>query len=470
MTDILSLDGASLLAAYRNRTLSPVETVRAVLAGIEKHEPAINAFTLVEAEGALAAARAAEARWAEGTARLAEGLPVTVKDNMIWAGKPTRRGSRVTGSEPAEENAPALDRLIEAGAIPIGKTTMPEYGWKGLSDSPLTGLTRNPWDTRMTAGGSSAGAAAAAVLNLGVLHLGTDGAGSIRIPAGFCGLFGIKPSFGRVPAHPPSPFAIVSHVGPLTRTVRDAALMLSIVAAPDPRDITATTARAPDYRVGLGDGIRGLRVAWSPRLGYVETLDPEVEAAAAAGARAFEELGATVEEADPGFDDPIGILETLWNVSAWNVVRAVPEERRGELDPGLLAIALKGRDISGSDFVAAANARNALSLAMARFHARYDLLLTPTLAVPAFPVGRDSPGGRFGANWLAWTPYSYPFNLTLQPAASVPCGATAEGLPVGLQIVGPMGRDDLVLQAARAFESVRPWPTLSAPRVRHPAA
>jgi aspartyl-tRNA(Asn)/glutamyl-tRNA(Gln) amidotransferase subunit A len=469
MHDILAFDGASLLAAYRSRSLSPVEVVRAVLAGIERHNPSVNAFNLVDAEGALAAAQASESRWASGRPLgLADGLPFTVKDNMIWAGRPTRRGSTTTDTTLASENAPAVDRLLESGAIPIGKTTLPEFGWKGLGDNPLTGFTRNPWDTRMTPGGSSAGAAAATVLNLGVFHLGTDGAGSIRIPAGFCGLYGLKPSYGRVPAYPPSPFAIVSHVGPMTRTVGDAALMLSVVASPDPRDITAMNAAPSDYRIGLQDGLRGLKAAWSPRLGYVRQLDPEIESLSAAAARAFEELGVVVEEADPGFADPVETLNALWHVGAWSVARAIPEARRSELDPGFLAIAERGRTILGSDFVAAANARSALFATMARFHERYDLLLTPTLATPAFEVGRNTPSdGTFGDDWLAWTPYSYPFNLTLQPAASVPCGLTAAGLPAGLQIVGPMLRDDLVLKASRAFESIRPWPTLSEPRVSH---
>jgi aspartyl-tRNA(Asn)/glutamyl-tRNA(Gln) amidotransferase subunit A len=469
MNDILALDGASLIAAYRNRTLSPVEAARAVLAGIDRFNPIINAFNAVDAEGALAEARQSEERWAQGRPKgLADGLPFTVKDNIIWAGHPARRGSRTTSPEPVTESAPAVDRMIEAGAIPVAKTTLPEFGWKGLSDSPLTGLTRNPWDTRMTTGGSSAGGAAAAALNLGVIHLGTDGAGSIRIPASFSGVFGIKASFGRVPAYPPSPFAIVSHVGPLARTVRDAALALGIIAGPDHRDMTAMTTPPQDYRVGLEDGLKGLRIAWSPRLGYVRKLDAEVEELTGAAARAFEELGAVVEEADPGFDDPIETLSTLWFVGAWSVVRAIPDERRREVDPGLMAVAEKGRAISGSDFVAAANARGALFSAMARFYERFDLLLTPTLATRAFEVGHNvPPDGRFGEDWIAWTPYSYPFNLTLLPAASVPCGLTKAGLPVGLQIVAPMGREDLVLRASRAFESVRPWPSLSEPRVRH---
>ena len=467
MPDCLSLDGTSLLAAYRTGALSPREVVRAALDAIERHNPAVNAFCSVDGDGALGAAAASEERWRRGTpVGPLDGLPVTVKDNIAWAGHPSRRGSRTAPSEPVPESAPAVERLLGAGAIPLGKTTLPEFGWKGLGDSPLTGNTLNPWDTRLTTGGSSAGAGAAAALNLGVMHLGTDGAGSIRIPASFCGVFGLKPSYGRVPSYPPSPFAIVSHVGPITRTVRDAALMLSTIAMPDSRDITALRTPAPDYRVGLEDGLRGLRIAWSPRLGYVERLDPEVEAACAQAVRAFEELGALVEEADPAFADPIAILNTLWHVGAWSAVRAVPEERRAEMDPGLLALADNGRSILGADFVAAANARGALSHAMARFHTRYDLLVAPTLATAAFAAGHNTPAdGRFGEDWLAWTPYSYPSNLTLQPAATVPCGLTSSGLPVGLQIVGPMLRDDLVLQASRAFEAIRPWAVLSEPGV-----
>jgi len=468
MNDILALDGASLLAAYRTRILSPLEATDAFLGAIERLNPAVNAFNVVDPERARSAARASEQRWAKNAPRgIADGLPFTVKDNLLWAGHPIRRGSRTSAPEPVAESAPAVDRLIESGAVPLGKTTLPEFGWKGIGDSPLTGITRNPWDTRVTTGGSSAGAAAAAVLNLGILHLGTDGAGSIRIPAGFCGVYGIKPSFGRVPAYPPSPFAIVSHVGPLTRSVRDAAFMMSVIAAPDPRDMTAMNTPAPDFRIGLEDGVRGLRIAWSPRLGYVKTLHPEVEALTAAAARAFEELGATVEEADPGFANPVDTLNTLWHGGAAALVRAIPESRRSEVDPGLLVHAKLGWNLLAGDFAAAANARFPLSTAMARFHERYDLLLTPTLATPAFAVGHNvPPDGGFGDDWVGWTPYSYPFNLTLQPAATVPCGFTKGGLPVGLQIVAPMRRDDLVLRASRAFESIRPWPSLSEPRIK----
>lgn len=468
MKDILSLDVAALVGAYRARKLSPREAIGAVLDGIERHDPAVNAFTVVARESAAKAAAASERRWAKGApSGPLDGVAFTVKDNIVWKGQPTRRGSKTTDETPSPESAPAVDRLLEAGAIPVGKTTLPEFGWKGLGDSPLYGLVRNPWDTRMTTGGSSAGAGAAAALGLGPLHLGTDGAGSIRIPASFCGIYGIKPTFGRVPAYPPSPFAIVSHVGPMTRSVADAAVMLGAIGAPDPRDMTALVTPPPDYLAGLELGVRGLRIAWSPRLGYVRNLDPEVEAVTAEAARVFQELGATVEEADPGFAAPMETLETLWHVGAWSVLRAIPEARWGEIDPGFVAVAEKGRTLLGADFVAAANARGALYLATERFHERYDLLLTPTLATAAFEAGNNTPpDGRFGANWIDWAPYSYPFNLTGQPAATVPCGFTRAGLPVGLQIVGAVQRDGQVLRASRAFECARPWETLKAPRVR----
>ena len=467
MTDLATLDGSGLADAYRSGTLSPVEAVRDTFARADRHGPAINAFVLLDEAGALARAAESERRWRAG-APLGplDGLPVTIKDNVNWAGHPCRRGSRTSHDGPAAEDAPCVAALLAAGAVLIGKTTLPEFGWKGLGDSPLTGATRNPWDTRTTTGGSSAGAAAAAALNLGVMHVGTDGAGSIRIPAAFTGVFGLKPSYGRVPAHPPSPFAIVSHVGPITRTVRDAALMLSAMSRPDPRDMTAQAAPVGDLAGGLDAGVRGLRIAWSPRLGYVSDLDPEVERLTAEAARAFADLGAVVEEADPGFADPVETLNTLWRVGAWSVLRAIPRERWPEIDPALVAEGEAGRGIEAADYVAAANARNALFSTMARFHQRYDLLLTPALAVPAFPVNRLAPEGDDRPGWLGWTPYSYPFNLTHQPAASVPCGLTAAGLPVGLQIVGPMLADARVLQAARAFEAARPWPVLDAPRVR----
>jgi aspartyl-tRNA(Asn)/glutamyl-tRNA(Gln) amidotransferase subunit A len=465
-TEISQLSGSDLLRLYRRRELSPVDVVSDALDRIERLQPQINAFVLVDTEGALAAARASEARWAKGEPKdLVDGLPVTIKDIIDVKGQPTRKGSLTTTATPAAHDAPAVARLREQGAIILGKTTTPEFGWIGVCHSPLTGITRNPWNRERTTGGSSGGAAAAALLNLGVLHLGTDGAGSIRIPAAFTGVFGIKPSYGRVPAYPASAFTVLAHQGPLTRTVNDAALMLSVIGQPDMRDTTAWNTPAPDYRIGLDDGVRGLRIAWSPRLGYVKELDADVEAAAHKAAQVFADLGAHVEEADPGFAEPIDMEKKIWYAVASTLVDAVPPPAREQMDDGLRRMADEGRRYSLADYLAAHTHRTELALHMLHFHERYDLLLTPQMPIPALEAGRVTPAdGRFGEDWINWSPYTYPFNLTQQPAASVPCGFSSDGLPLALQIVGPPRNDALVLRAARAFESVQPFATLKEPR------
>jgi aspartyl-tRNA(Asn)/glutamyl-tRNA(Gln) amidotransferase subunit A len=466
MPDIKSLTAAELLRLYRRRELSPVEVTRDQLDRIERFQPAINAFIIVDREGALAAAKASETRWRKGEPiGLVDGIGATVKDNVWLKGFPSRRGSVTSDPAPINADAPAPARLREQGAVILGKTTLPEFGWIGACHSPLTGITRNPWKLDRTPGGSSGGAAAAALLNLGHLHIGTDGAGSIRIPAAFTGVFGIKPSFGRVAAYPASPFSILAHVGPLTRTVSDAALMLSVIGEPDERDMVAWNTPTPDYRVGLEDGVRGLRVAWSPRLGYVQKLHPEVEAATKKAAQAFADMGAIVEEADPGFGDPYEMIMALWGAVSNMIVNAAPEGDRARMDPGFRAMAELGKNYSLADYLAAFTARADIANAMVRFHEKYDLLLTPQMPIPALEAGRVTPAdGSYGDNWINWSPYTYPFNLTQQPAASVPCGFSSDGLPIGLQIVGPARRDHLVLRAARAFESAHPWTTLDAPR------
>jgi aspartyl-tRNA(Asn)/glutamyl-tRNA(Gln) amidotransferase subunit A len=466
MPDIKSLTAADLLRLYRKRELSPVEVTREQLDRIETFQPVINAFILVDRDGALKAAQASEARWLKGApVSPADGLGATVKDNVWLKDFPSRRGSLTIDPSAMKADAPAVARLREAGAVILGKTCLPEFGWIGATHSPLTGITRNPWKLDRTPGGSSGGAAAAALLNLGHLHIGTDGAGSIRIPAAFTGVFGIKPSYGRVAAYPASPFSILAHVGPLTRTVADAALMLSVIGGPDERDMTAWNTPTPDYRVGLDDGVRGLRVAWSPRLGYVKKVHPEVEAATKKAAQVFAELGAIVEEADPGFPEPFDMIMTLWGAVSAMIVAAAPEPDRARMDSGFLKMAEMGKKYSLADYLAAYVARQDLAIAMARFHKTYDLLLTPQMPVPAIEAGRVTPAdGSYGDNWINWSPYTYPFNLTQQPAASVPCGFSSDGLPIGLQIVGPARQDHLVLRAARAFEGARPFQFLDVPR------
>jgi aspartyl-tRNA(Asn)/glutamyl-tRNA(Gln) amidotransferase subunit A len=463
MADLHALTAHEMVGLYRRRALSPVEVVRDVLERIERFQPVVNAFVLVDGDRALDAARASEARWVASRPQgLLDGVPVTVKDN-VWAKNwPTRKGSAISEDGPTAADAPAVARLREHGAIILGKTTLPEFGWTGICHSPLTGITHNPWKVGMTPGGSSGGAAVAALLNLGALHLGTDGAGSIRIPAAFTGVFGLKPSFGRVPAYPPSPVTVLAHQGPITRSVTDAALMMNVIAAPDGRDMTAWNIPAPDFRIGLSDGVQGLRVAWSPRLGYVSKVDPDIEAATETAAHVFEDLGAKVERADPGFDSPYDTVRAMWGAASAAVVFAVPERERAKMDPGYVRLAEEGRGYSAADYIAAYQRRSELANVMLRFHERYDLLLTPQMPVPAFAVGHTKPP-ESDYGWIDWSPFTYPFNLTQQPAASVPCGFTSDGLPIGLQIVGPPHRDHLVLRAARAFESARPFKFLSAP-------
>jgi aspartyl-tRNA(Asn)/glutamyl-tRNA(Gln) amidotransferase subunit A len=454
--DITRLSATELLGLYRRLELSPVEATRAVLAQIDSQNPAINAYCLVRGDEALAAARASEGRWAAGEPMgLLDGVPVSVKDLLLTRGWPTLRGSRATdASGPWTVDAPAVARLREHGAVLLGKTTTPEWGWKAVTDSPLTGVTRNPWDVSRTPGGSSGGAAAAVACGLGPLALGTDGAGSIRIPASFCGIVGLKPTQGRVPVYPPSAFGTLSHVGPMARTVADAALLLDVIGAPDPRDSLALDRCVPGELEAAR--VSGLRVAYSPALGYAQ-VDPEVAAAVQAAVSALESCGARVTVADPGFASPVATLNVLWYAGAAAIVDDIPAERRNLVDPGLAEVASEGRGYSALDYVRALRERAALGVAMGAFHESYDLLVTPTEPIVAFAAGTEVPAGSADPRWPSWTPFTYPFNLSHQPAATVPCGFSAAGLPVGVQVVGARHADSLVLSACAAIEAALPW-------------
>jgi aspartyl-tRNA(Asn)/glutamyl-tRNA(Gln) amidotransferase subunit A len=455
--DVAYASAVALLDLYRRRALSPVEATRLILDRVDALQPRINAFCIVDRDGALAAARASEERWLRGEAvgRL-DGVPVTIKDLILMHGFPTRRGSRlVEPDQDWSEDAPATARLRDAGAVIIGKTTTPEFGWKALGDSPLTGITRNPWDLSRTPGGSSAGAAAACAAGLGPLHVGSDGAGSIRIPSAFTGVFGLKPSFGRVPGHPPSPMGLLAHIGPMARTVTDAALLLTVLSGHDHRDPYALPPEDKDYLAGLDEGVRGWRIAYSPTLGYAK-VDPEIAAAAAEAARQFEAIGAIVEPVETIFASPRDALFTLWAAGAAKLLAGLPADRREVIDPGLIATAAEGDRMSAVDYLGADLVRTALARQMAAFHRNYDVLLTPMMPVPALPVGQDLNDPATERHWIDWSPFSYPFNMTRQPAASVPCGLTRAGLPIGLQIVGPLYADHRVLRAARAFEMTQP--------------
>ncbi|MEO7115853.1 MAG: amidase [Caldimonas sp.] len=469
-TDLADCSANELLRLYRTRAASPVEATRAVLARIERLDPVVNAFVRVAAESALDSARASEARWAlVAPCGTLDGVPMSIKDLILVAGMPTLRGSRTVDPNQAwDVDAPVVARVREAGAVILGKTTTPEFGCKGETNSPLTGITRNPWNPERTAGGSSGGTAAAIACGMGPLSIGTDGAGSVRIPGAFCGNFGLKPSFGRVPAYPLSPFGSVAHLGPHTMSVADAALLMNVIKRPDARDWTALPADDSDYTRGLDDGIRGLRVAFSPTLGYATNVDPEVAAAVAAAAAELAALGAHVEEVDPGFDDPLDITTGLWFLGAWTVWNDLTREQQDVVDPDFRAEAMLGERLSALDVQRLHLRRGALGSHMRQFMQRFDLLVTPSVAVPAFVARPAGHSAMDPAAMLGWTPFSYPFNLTQQPACTIPCGLTSDGLPIGLQIVGPMFGDALVLRAARAYETVRPIarPDLAALRPR----
>ncbi|MFE0252483.1 amidase [Streptomyces sp. NPDC059010] len=453
MTDLTELTAVQLLDGYRAGEFSPVDATRAALERAERIQPEVNAFVRLTADEALTRAAESAERWRRGApAGPLDGVPVTVKDILLMRGAPTLKGSKAVPEKGGcAEDAPSVARLRAAGAVFLGKTTTPEFGWKGVTDSPLSGVTRNPYDPTRTAGGSSGGAAAAVALGAGPLALGTDGGGSVRIPAAFCGIFALKPTYGRVPLYPASAFGTLAHVGPMTRDAADAALLLDVIGAPDSRDWSALPPAPGSFTSALEGGVRGLRVAYSPSLGGQVAVRPAVAAAVRRAVEGLAGLGAYVEEADPDFTDPVDAFHTLWFTGAARVTQHLGPHQRELLDPGLREICGAGARLSALDYLAAVDVRMELGRRMGRFHDGYDLLVTPTLPITAFEAGAEVPKGSGHRRWTGWTPFTYPFNMTQQPAASVPVGTDGTGLPIGLQLVAARHRDDLVLRAAHAL-------------------
>jgi len=456
--DILSLSATQLIEQYRAKRMSPVDALNAALQQANEQNPMHNAFVVLDRESALRAARQSEGRWQRGTPLgRVDGVPTTVKDLILAKGWPTLRGSRtIDPNQKWEEDGATVARLREQGAVFLGKTTTPEFGWKGVTDSPLTGVTRNPWNTDLTPGGSSGGAAVAAALGMGWMHVATDGGGSIRIPAAFCGLFGFKPTWGIVPVHPHSPALTLWHQGPISRNVTDAALMLSVITRPDPRDWYAVPSPGIDYTQNLDEGIRGRRIAYSRTLGYA-VVDPEVARLVDAAVRKFEDLGAQVEEIDLDLEDPISIMQPLWAVALALAVAPMTTEQRAMMDQPLLDLAEPGFHLSALEYRQLEKARETFARRVTGVHPQYDLVITPQLATTAFAVNHEVPPGTHMQRWWQWSPFTYPFNLTQQPAATVPCGFASNGLPVAMQIVGAKFADHLVLKAARAYEREHPF-------------
>ena len=453
------LGAAELAALYRSRQLSPVEVAGAVLRRIERVDPGVNAMMRLTPEHAMAAARQAEAVFQRGeTPRLLEGIPFTIKDLHATKGVQTDYGSHtLRGTIPAVDT-PAVARLHAAGGMMLGKTTSPEFGWTGVSRSPVSGITHNPWGHGLNAGASSAGAAVAAACGFGPLHEGGDGAGSIRMPAHFCGVYGFKPTHGRIPCWPMSNNDLATHLGPLTRSVRDAALMVQAMAGPHPWDYTSLEAPPQDYASNLHIDLRGKRIGFTADLGHAR-VDPEVAAVVANAVRAFEEMGAIVEPVTPAWG-PLGpeLARFFWPAAFAAKLRLLPEWE-DRMDPGFVALLRAAEGLGVPQFMQMRERRFAYGQAIHSFMQDYDFLLSPAVSVAAFPATLLQPAHwpQHPWDWLSWAEFSYPFNWSGSPAASLPCGFTPAGLPVGLQIVGRRFDDLGVLQASAAFEAARPW-------------
>ncbi len=458
-TDPALMTAEDLRALYAAGRLSPVEALEAVQARIARLNPALNAFAVLNPAARVAAAESTQ-RWAAGRPLGAlDGVPCTVKDLVNLAGFPTRRGSRLTDPAPVLEDAPAVLGLKAAGAVILGKTTTTEFGWKSPGDCPLHGITRNPWNQAFTTGGSSSGAGAAGSAGFGPLHLGTDAGGSIRIPAAWCGLVGLKPSYGRVPQWPAGAFAAVACAGPLARSVRDAALMLTALAGFDLRDPFCLPDPPRDWTEGIEDGVAGLTVALLRRPGFDAPVDAGGVAAVEQAAGLLAEAGAVVEQADPVLPDTREVFARVWGAALAALVDGFPAESRALLDPGLLEVAAASAGMPATEFIRADGLRAQAGHVMARFHQRYDLVLCPT--VPGPPPLADAPTlDPVRALWTAWAPWTFAFNLSRQPAISVPMGLGPDGLPRSVQIVAAQYRDDLVLRAGRLIEAAGalPWP------------
>lgn len=459
MTELHRMTATALAAAYAARRLSPVEVLEAAIARAETVQAKLNAFSLIDPAAAKAAARESEARWRKGEPLgPLDGVPLAIKDNHGLRGWPKRSGSRTREATPQPEDQPHIARLREAGMLIFAKTTMPDLGWKGVTDSPLTGVTRNPWNPAMTPGGSSGGAAVAVATGVCPIATGGDGGGSIRIPAGFTGVYGIKPTSGRIPGLYDSPAGDLVSPGPLSRTVADSAAALAAMCRPDARDPAASALPVPDFPSLLGAGVKGLTVAVSPTLGFTRRPDPVHLAALEGAAKAMEAAGARVVWTDPKLWNARQPFVTIWEAAYALAVMTTPAERLPLFDPGLLEVGRRGLALPAVAEKLAQAERLRLMHAMIAFHREHDLLLCPTLPIAAFPAGHgiNTPDPHLYPEWYDWTPYTWTFNLTKQPCASVPWGFDDAGLPVGVQVVATHFREDLVLRGSAVLEAAMP--------------
>ncbi len=458
MSDELCFTSAcDLIEQYRKRNISPVEVTQSILDRINQLNPVLNCFCHTDEESTLASARESEERWQKGTpAGLLDGIPISIKDLLPVRGWPTRMGSNAISADgPGNEDDPAVSRFREHGGIIIGKTNTPEFGNSGVTNSPLNGLTVNPWDITRTTGGSSGGSVAAVAAGLGPLSVGTDAGGSIRTPASFCGLIGLKPTFGRVPQAAGGDWGGISVSGPIARTAQDAALAMNVMSLPDSRDWNALPSDSVDYLKETERGIEGLNVAFSADLGFMP-VDPQVAKIVNAAANHFSDLGANIVDATPNLGDPIDLFDLHWTpVIAHLSTKLTPAQQDLLCDETKETIET-AQQFTLVDYLEAQYKRAELARTMLQFHETYDLLLTPTAIVSPFKNEHHMPP-EWDTNraWL-WELPTFCFNLTRQPAISVPCGFTDLNLPVGLQIVAPIYQDSVALRAAYAYQHAYP--------------
>jgi len=459
--ELCYMPALKMAEAIRKQEISCVEVVDTILERIEKINPKINAYCTVLTEEARQAAKEADEAVKQGKhLGPLHGVPVSIKDLIFTKGTRTTFGSKIFENFIPERDAIVVQRLKAAGAIILGKTNTPEFGYKLVTDNLLFGVTRNPWNLNLTSGGSSGGAGAAVAAGLGPLAVGGDVGGSIRVPSSFCGIFGFKPSFGRIPRYPELPgWETLAHNGPMTRTVRDAALMLDVTAGPHDADRLSLPDEKVSYLKSVESKPKELKVAWSIDLGYA-VVDPQVRTIVEKAVKVFEGLGWKLQEANLNFGDPEPIFRTMVLAEAAAALIDATGEWEDKIDPPLARLVEYGKDVSAIDYVRATFQRKEFWEKVYKFFEKYDVLLTPTLAVPPFAI-EEGMGPRVidgkKVSILGWTAFTFPFNLTGQPAASVPCGWTREGLPIGLQIVGRRFDDATVLQVAAAFEEASPW-------------
>lgn len=454
------LSARAMIEGYHAGRFTPVDVIEDVVSALRATDALCNVVVTDMYESARREAEKASAAWASGQpAGALAGVPVTVKDLLFVAGVPAQAGAPVLKGFVPDVDSAVVSLLKAAGAIVTCKTTTCESGYKLTADSPLTGVTRNPWRLDRTSGGSSGGATAAVAAGCGPLAVGTDGVGSIRVPSAFCGVFGLKPTFGLVPRPPsffPPSWGSLAHTGPIGRTVADVALLLEVIAGYDARDEASLP--LPPRRFDTSPGaLAGLRIGFSPDLAYAP-VDPEVRAAFRAAVDVIANLGATMIPDNPGFEPDL--LETVLRPIAFTEQAAAVGDRPAEAfalsDPEFRSVVGTGRTYSGTQYVAALHRRAIMRRRLLDLFDRVDAFLTPTVATTAFAagtIGVDSIDGRAADRHLGWSPFSWPCNLAGVPAASIPCGFDGNGLPIGLQIVAPWLREDAILRIAAAYEA-----------------